>query len=140
MSINYVRSYYCKITESATIMAFIVGKRLLSDYCRVVGKIIALLQFESMQTFSLQSGVLLICLSKYRTFKTLELGRIVIPKEIRDTFGIFESDGLEIFYDDKTIMLKQYTPACIFCNSAEGLVYFKNKGVCKNCLDESKNA
>jgi AbrB family transcriptional regulator, transcriptional pleiotropic regulator of transition state genes len=66
-----------------------------------------------------------------------QLGRIVLPKELRDMLGIGVTDGMEIFIDDRTIVLKKYAPACIFCNNADGVVYFKNKGICKSCLDES---
>ena len=37
-----------------------------------------------------------------------DLGRVVIPKEIRRTMHIKECDPLEIFVDDKMIMFKKY--------------------------------
>jgi transcriptional pleiotropic regulator of transition state genes len=68
--------------------------------------------------------------------KVDELGRIVIPMELRRTFGIEREDPLEIFVDDDMIILKKYEPACIFCGSAEEVVKIHNKNVCKACIKE----
>ena len=38
-----------------------------------------------------------------------ELGRIVIPKEIRKTFRIKEGENVEIYIDDNNIILKKYS-------------------------------
>jgi transcriptional pleiotropic regulator of transition state genes len=62
------------------------------------------------------------------------LGRIVLPKELRNTLDINARDGLEIFLDDGTIILKKYMPSCVFCGSTEDLVNYKGKKVCKNCI------
>ena len=48
-----------------------------------------------------------------------ELGRIVLPIELRRTLNIAEKDSLEIYVDGSSIMLKKYQPACIFCDSAK---------------------
>ncbi|MDE3839131.1 AbrB family transcriptional regulator [Bacillus methanolicus] len=47
--------------------------------------------------------------------KVDELGRIVIPKELRNTFDIKEKDPLEIFVEEDKIILKKYSPfrACM---------------------------
>jgi transcriptional pleiotropic regulator of transition state genes len=68
--------------------------------------------------------------------KVDELGRVVIPIELRRTLGIGEKDALEIYVDGERIMLKKYEPACIFTGNAEDLVYFKGKLVSKACIDE----
>lgn len=70
--------------------------------------------------------------------KVDELGRVVIPMEIRRTYDIGENDGLEIFVDGDTIILKKYEPACIFCGEANGVVNFKGKNVCKGCINDIK--
>ncbi len=70
--------------------------------------------------------------------KVDELGRIVLPKELRRTFDIEEKDGLEIFVDGETIILKKYEPACIFCNEASNVINYKGKNICKKCLEELK--
>jgi transcriptional pleiotropic regulator of transition state genes len=68
--------------------------------------------------------------------KVDELGRIVLPKELRRTKDIDEGDGLEIFVDDEFIMLKKYTPACLFCHSMDDVIQHKGKNICKPCIEE----
>lgn len=65
-----------------------------------------------------------------------ELGRIVIPIELRRTMGIEEKDALEIYVDSERIILKKYEPACIFCGNAEDVANYKGKNLCKSCLVE----
>lgn len=66
-----------------------------------------------------------------------ELGRIVIPKELRRTFDIKDNeDALEIFTDDNTIVLKKYEPSCIFCDNAEHIMNFKGRNICPKCIAE----
>lgn len=65
-----------------------------------------------------------------------ELGRIVIPIELRRNLDIGEKDALEIYVDGNHIILKKYEPACIFCGDAKDILNFKEKNVCKNCLSE----
>lgn len=69
--------------------------------------------------------------------KVDELGRVVIPKELRRTLGIDNGDPMEIFMDGDKIVLRKYEPACIFCGNAENTVNFKAKVVCKSCLEEA---
>lgn len=68
-----------------------------------------------------------------------ELGRIVLPIELRRTLDINEKDALEIYVDGSTVILKKYEPACIFCSNARDVVNYKGKLVCQECLDELKN-
>ncbi|MDR0885970.1 MAG: AbrB/MazE/SpoVT family DNA-binding domain-containing protein [Clostridiales Family XIII bacterium] len=70
--------------------------------------------------------------------KVDELGRIVLPMELRRTFNIEKEDPLEIFVDDDAIVLKKYQPACIFCGSADGIQQVHGKNVCAACIDEMK--
>ena len=65
-----------------------------------------------------------------------ELGRIVIPIELRRTMGIDEKDSLEIYVDDEKIILKKYEPACIFCGNAEDIDKYQDKNICKCCLTD----
>ncbi len=67
-----------------------------------------------------------------------ELGRVVLPIELRRTLNIDIKDSLEIYVDNSSIILKKYEPACIFCGDATEVVSFKGKNVCKNCLEEMK--
>lgn len=72
--------------------------------------------------------------------KVDELGRIVLPKELRDTFDINFKDALEIYVDGEQIILKKYQPSCLFCGNADDTIYFKGKLICKNCAIEVKTA
>lgn len=65
--------------------------------------------------------------------KVDELGRVVIPIELRRTLGIDEKDSLEIYVDSERIILKKYEPACVFCGNADHVNIFKGKNVCKEC-------
>ena len=67
-----------------------------------------------------------------------ELGRVVLPIELRRTLNIDIKDSLEIYVDNSSIILKKYEPACIFCGDAVEVVSFKGKNICKNCLEEMK--
>lgn len=68
-----------------------------------------------------------------------ELGRIVIPKETRDILFIREGDSLEIFRDEKDIVLRKYAPGCAFCGDMRELKEFKGMYVCKKCLESIKS-
>lgn len=68
-----------------------------------------------------------------------ELGRIVIPIELRRTLDIEIKDSLEIFVEGEHIILKKYNPSCIFCGNARDVVNYKGKNICQNCLSELKN-
>ena len=65
-----------------------------------------------------------------------ELGRVVIPKEIRNKLDIEEKDPIEIYLDGTSIILKKFETGCIFCNNSKELVSFKDKLVCKICLSK----
>lgn len=68
-----------------------------------------------------------------------KLGRVVIPKQLRDRFDIFPDDAIEIFTDDSSIILRKYTESCTFCGDTDNLVSFKGKTVCKSCITELSN-
>lgn len=65
-----------------------------------------------------------------------ELGRIVLPKELRLKFNIFPKDPLEIYTDNDKIILKKYEPSCTFCGDADNIFTFKGKIICPNCAKE----
>lgn len=64
------------------------------------------------------------------------VGRFVLPIELRRTLEIGDTDSLEIFIEDNTIVLKKYQPACIFCGNARDVTTYKGKNVCMNCRRE----
>ena len=66
--------------------------------------------------------------------KVDELGRIVLPSELRKSLGIEVKDSLEIYTSGDSVILKKYLPACVFCGEANDIITFKGKNVCKNCL------
>ena len=70
--------------------------------------------------------------------KVDELGRIVLPIEIRKVLDIKQKDAVEIFTDNDTIVLQKYQPACIFCNNADNIVFFGGKRICEDCLAKIK--
>ncbi len=67
-----------------------------------------------------------------------QLGRIVIPKELRTTFDLNEDDPIEIYVEGSDIILRKYQPACIFCGEATDIIQFEGKNVCKKCLAKMK--
>ena len=66
--------------------------------------------------------------------KVDELGRIVLPIELRRTLGIEEKDRIEIFVDCESIILRKYQPACIFCDNAKDIINYKGKNICPDCI------
>lgn len=68
--------------------------------------------------------------------KVDQLGRIVLPIELRRTLKIDIRDPLEIFVEGESILLKKYEPACILCGESEGLVEYKGKKVCRKCIEK----
>ena len=66
--------------------------------------------------------------------KVDELGRIVLPIELRRTLGIEEKDRIEIFVDGESIILRKYQPACIFCDNAKDIINYKGKNMCPDCI------
>jgi len=70
--------------------------------------------------------------------KVDELGRIVLPIELRRTLDIDVKDPLEIYVSEDSIILKKYQPSCIFCNRAENVISYRGKNICTKCLEELK--
>lgn len=66
--------------------------------------------------------------------KVDELGRIVLPIELRRTLGIEEKDRIEIFVDGESIILRKYQPACLFCDNAKDIINYKGKNICPDCI------
>ena len=65
-----------------------------------------------------------------------ELGRLVLPAEIRQSMDIQIKDAVEIFTDGDRIILQKYQPSCIFCSNVDDLIYFGNKRLCRECLQK----
>lgn len=67
-----------------------------------------------------------------------ELGRIVIPMEIRKSLNIKEKDPIEISVNNNCIILEKKENSCIFCNSVHNIEEFNSKYICKNCKNKLK--
>ena len=70
--------------------------------------------------------------------KVDELGRIVLPIEMRRTLDIAEKDALEIYVEGSSVILKKYKPSCVFCDATKDIVVFIGKNVCPACLKDLK--
>lgn len=72
--------------------------------------------------------------------KVDELGRVVLPIELRRNLNIEEKDSLEIYVDGNSVILKKYEPDCIFCGNAKDVTNFRGKNICSACLKEMRRA
>ena len=68
-----------------------------------------------------------------------ELGRIVIPIELRSKLNIGEKEPIEIFTKGTSIVLQKYEKNCVFCGGAKDLIEINDKVICKNCLAQLNN-
>ncbi len=66
--------------------------------------------------------------------KVDDLGRVVIPVELRRTLNIDIKDPLEIYVDGDQIILKKYEPTCIFCGEGKDIKTFDGKNICPSCI------
>ncbi len=67
-----------------------------------------------------------------------DMGRIILPAELRERYHIRRGDSLEILFDDKCVILRKYDPFCVFCDRADDLVKFRGKNVCRGCISEAQ--
>lgn len=67
-----------------------------------------------------------------------ELGRVVVPKEIRKKLGISNTDPVEIYIEGEKVILTKYLPVCHFCGSSDGLIEYREKNICTACISELK--
>lgn len=70
--------------------------------------------------------------------KVDELGRIVLPIEMRRTLNIEERDALEIYVEGENVILRKHQATCIFCESTSNLVSLRGKNVCHECIKKLK--
>ncbi|NLA76983.1 MAG: AbrB/MazE/SpoVT family DNA-binding domain-containing protein [Clostridiales bacterium] len=63
------------------------------------------------------------------------VGRIVLPRDIRERLHLnMDNSAVEIYTDDDKVILKKYTPGCMFCQNTDGVVEYKGAHICKKCL------
>ena len=70
--------------------------------------------------------------------KVDELGRIVLPIEMRRTLDIAEKDPVEIYVEGDCVILRKYQASCVFCSSVREVTAFKGRSVCASCLSKLK--
>jgi transcriptional pleiotropic regulator of transition state genes len=67
--------------------------------------------------------------------KVDQLGRVVLPKELRSTMGIDGGTAMEFFTEGETIILRKYEPGCTFCGEmVDKLIPWRGKIVCRGCM------
>ncbi|MDK8193745.1 AbrB/MazE/SpoVT family DNA-binding domain-containing protein [Paenibacillus sp. UMB7766-LJ446] len=66
-----------------------------------------------------------------------DLGRLVLPKELRKVRGIENGDPLEFFVDGDKIVLRKYQPGCVLCGNEDGLRLFHGKHICTTCIKQA---
>jgi transcriptional pleiotropic regulator of transition state genes len=65
-----------------------------------------------------------------------DLGRVVIPKELRKTMDLDSKDSLEIYVENDSIIFSKYESGCIFCNELSNTFEYEGKTICKSCLED----
>ena len=68
--------------------------------------------------------------------KVDDLGRIVLPIELRRSLGIDVKDPIEIYVDEDTIILRKHDPACVFCGGTKDIISYRGKNICTECAKE----
>ncbi len=68
-----------------------------------------------------------------------DLGRIVLPIELRRVLNLDKDASLEIYVDEESIILKKYQPACIFCGVVDDIHQYEGKNICANCRTNISN-
>lgn len=71
--------------------------------------------------------------------KVDELGRVVLPVEMRRVLEIEERDAVEISMEDDKIVLRKHENSCVFCGSTENLKSYKTKDICAKCILQLKS-
>ncbi len=66
--------------------------------------------------------------------KVDELGRVVLPVELRQTMGIETETRLEVHREEQTIVIKKVEAACVFCGGTGKHIEYKGKRICAECL------
>ena len=62
-----------------------------------------------------------------------ELGRVVLPVDMRRVLGLEIRDPVAVFVNEDAIIIRKHQPSCIFCGSEKGIELFRNKPLCSEC-------
>ncbi len=58
-----------------------------------------------------------------------EVGRVVLPKELRETYDLRNKDSIEILTTEDGILLKKYNPGCDLCGGFQGIRMYHSKKI-----------
>jgi len=67
-------------------------------------------------------------------------GRIALPAEMRRALDIKGGDTVEIFSEGAALVLRKYQPTCIFCGGAGDIHIFRERRICRRCLEQLRAA
>ncbi len=73
------------------------------------------------------------------TRKVDRLGRVILPKQLRESLEIETGDSVEIYIKEDLIYVKKHRPACIFCEGTDNVRKYIDKNICEDCLAELVN-
>lgn len=65
-----------------------------------------------------------------------KLGRIVIPAELRRELDMNIQDPVEMYTEGGSVIIKKYSPSCIFCGEANDVRPFSGKNICPKCMEK----
>jgi transcriptional pleiotropic regulator of transition state genes len=69
------------------------------------------------------------------------MGRVVIPKEIRNQLDIKNDvDSFEIYMEEDKVVLKKHKPACFFCDNDQNIIEFSGYNICSDCIEKLNTA
>jgi len=72
------------------------------------------------------------------TRKIDNLGRIVLPLDVRNELGVTENDELDICVNDGKIILKKLQEFCVICKNTDSLMLVNSKFICTDCVAKVK--
>ncbi len=67
-----------------------------------------------------------------------DLGRFLIPSELRKIMDIDVQDPIEVYVEDNNIIIKKYIPSCVFCGEKSNNIEYMGRSICKKCLSEMR--
>lgn len=62
-----------------------------------------------------------------------DVGRLILPMDLRRKLHIEKGGDFEVFMDDEMIVMRKYQPSCIFCESMEQIEQYKGRNICAAC-------
>ncbi|WP_076349164.1 AbrB/MazE/SpoVT family DNA-binding domain-containing protein [Alicyclobacillus vulcanalis] len=62
--------------------------------------------------------------------------RVTLPKSIRDVLDLPAKSSVEIFLDDNCVVMRKYSPGCVFCGQVDGTTLYRHRPICETCRQE----